>query len=72
MARAPLAKTALAEVDARATRRADRLFKLIASADAEPADLYASGDGRFEFDRTISRLQEMQSADYLAAGHGEE
>ena len=46
--------------------------KLIASADAEPGDLYAKGDGRFEFDRTISRLMEMQSADYLALGHGEE
>lgn len=44
--------------------------KLIASADAEPADLYASGDGRFEFDRTISRLMEMQSDSYLALGHG--
>jgi cell division protein ZapE len=45
--------------------------KLIVAADAEPMDLYASGDGRFEFDRTISRLMEMQSRDYLAAGHGE-
>ena len=45
--------------------------KLIASADAEPGDLYAKGDGRFEFDRTISRLMEMQSLDYLALGHGE-
>ena len=27
---------------------------------------------RFEFDRTISRLQEMRSADYLALGHGED
>ncbi len=26
--------------------------------------------GRFEFDRTISRLMEMQSDDYLALGHG--
>jgi len=45
--------------------------KLIASADAEPMDLYSSGDGRFEFDRTISRLMEMQSDSYLALGHGE-
>jgi cell division protein ZapE len=45
--------------------------KLIATADAEPAELYARGDGRFEFDRTVSRLMEMQSADYLALGHGE-
>ena len=46
--------------------------KLIASADAEPGELYAKGDGRFEFDRTISRLMEMQSVDYLKLGHGEE
>ena len=50
--------------------------KLIASAEAEPGELYAkgandTGGGRFEFDRTISRLMEMQSADYLALGHGE-
>ena len=46
--------------------------KLLAAADAAPEELYSSGDGRFEFDRTISRLMEMQSADYLAVGHGEE
>jgi len=46
--------------------------KLLATADAEPDELYAKGDGRFEFERTVSRLQEMQSADYLALGHGEE
>ena len=46
--------------------------KLLATADAEADDLYAAGDGRFEFDRTISRLMEMQSADYMALGHGEE
>lgn len=46
--------------------------KLIAAADAEPEDLYESGSGRFEFDRTISRLNEMQSEDYLALGHGED
>ncbi len=45
--------------------------KLIAAADADPMDLYSSGDGRFEFDRTISRLMEMQSDSYLALGHGE-
>jgi cell division protein ZapE len=44
--------------------------KLLAAADAEPAGLYPSGDGRFEFDRTASRLEEMQSADYLGEGHG--
>ena len=42
--------------------------KLLAAADAEPVDLYPAGDGRFEFDRTVSRLEEMQSADYLGEG----
>jgi cell division protein ZapE len=44
--------------------------KLLACADAEPDALYPIGDGRFEFDRTVSRLLEMQSEDYLAEGHG--
>jgi cell division protein ZapE len=44
--------------------------KLLAAADAEPAQLYRAGDGAFEFERTVSRLMEMQSEDYLAAGHG--
>jgi cell division protein ZapE len=44
--------------------------KLLASADAEPRDLYPEGDGSFEFQRTVSRLEEMQSAEYLAEGHG--
>jgi cell division protein ZapE len=44
--------------------------KLLAAADVEPENLYPKGDGRFEFDRTASRLEEMQSADYLGEGHG--
>jgi cell division protein ZapE len=44
--------------------------KLLAAADAEPAGLYPSGDGSFEFQRTVSRLEEMRSAEYLAEGHG--
>ena len=44
--------------------------KLLAAADAEPQDLYVAGDGAFEFERTASRLMEMQRHDYLAAGHG--
>jgi cell division protein ZapE len=46
--------------------------KLLAAADAEPAGLYPEGDGAFEFQRTVSRLMEMQSQGYLAAGHGED
>ncbi len=44
--------------------------KLLASADADPARLYPEGDGAFEFERTVSRLMEMQSDDYLELGHG--
>ena len=44
--------------------------KLLAAADAEPDGLYPEGDGRFEFQRTVSRLEEMRSEDYLAQGHG--
>ncbi len=40
--------------------------KLIATADAQPQDLYPAGDQSFEFERTASRLMEMRSADYLA------
>ncbi len=46
--------------------------KLFASAAVEPAALYPKGDGAFEFERTVSRLMEMQSADYMALGHGED
>ncbi|RYD59210.1 MAG: cell division protein ZapE [Sphingomonadales bacterium] len=45
--------------------------KLLAAADASPEHLYEAGDGRFEFDRTVSRLMEMRSDEYLAEGHGE-
>jgi len=41
--------------------------KLVMSAEAQPDDLYVSGDQAFEFQRTASRLHEMRSADYLAA-----
>ncbi|MFZ1741558.1 MAG: cell division protein ZapE [Pontixanthobacter sp.] len=44
--------------------------KLFATAGADAADLYQAGHGSFEFERTVSRLMEMQSADYMALGHG--
>ena len=43
--------------------------KLIASADGSPQKLYPEGDEAFEFERTVSRLMEMQSHDYLALPH---
>ena len=46
--------------------------KLLAAADAQPDRLYETGDGAFEFQRTVSRLEEMRSDDYLDAGHGTE
>ncbi|MFZ3034578.1 MAG: cell division protein ZapE [Parvibaculum sp.] len=40
--------------------------KVILSAAAAPQALYPEGDGAFAFERTVSRLMEMQSADYLS------
>ncbi|GAB5347449.1 cell division protein ZapE [Alteriqipengyuania sp. 357] len=60
----------------RFTKLIDALYehkvKLFATAAAEPEALYPAGDGSFEFERTVSRLREMQSADYMAKGHGPE
>jgi cell division protein ZapE len=39
---------------------------LIASAEVPAEEIYAAGDGAFEFRRTVSRLIEMQSEDYIA------
>jgi len=44
--------------------------KLIASAATAPEEIYQTGDGTFEFARTVSRLFEMQSSVYMALGHG--
>jgi cell division protein ZapE len=41
---------------------------LIASAEVAPEELYRDGDRAFEFGRTVSRLREMQSRDYLVGG----
>jgi cell division protein ZapE len=39
---------------------------LIASAEVSPEEIYVAGDGVFEFRRTVSRLIEMQSEDYIS------
>lgn len=41
--------------------------RLIITAAERPEQLYTEGTGAFEFDRTVSRLQEMQSADWAAS-----
>lgn len=43
--------------------------KLVASADAQPDQLYERGEGARAFERTASRLEEMQSQDYLTLPH---
>jgi cell division protein ZapE len=47
----------------------DRRVKLILSAEVEPEALYTEGPLAHEFPRTVSRLNEMQSAEFLALEH---
>jgi cell division protein ZapE len=45
----------------------DDRVNLVVSAEAEPGQLFTEGENSAEFQRTVSRLHEMQSAQYLAA-----
>ena len=47
----------------------DRNVKLIATAACAPEALYHGTRLRFEFERTVSRLQEMRTHEYLRAEH---
>ena len=47
----------------------EKKVKFICSAATAPSGLYREGDGVFEFQRTVSRLMEMQSPEYLALDH---
>lgn len=47
----------------------DHRVKLIMSADVEAAELYTDGSFANEFVRTVSRLLEMRSSEYLAEAH---
>ena len=47
----------------------DHRVKLLASAAAPPDDLYREGPNSREFGRTVSRLAEMQTHDYMGEPH---
>ncbi|MBF0093709.1 MAG: AFG1 family ATPase [Alphaproteobacteria bacterium] len=47
----------------------DHRVLLVCSAEVPPQELYPEGKGAFEFHRTVSRLMEMQSEDYIAGHH---
>jgi cell division protein ZapE len=43
--------------------------KLICSAEVPAQELYTEGEGSFEFERTVSRLIDIQSENYLQIEH---
>ncbi len=43
--------------------------KLFCTCAVAPAEIYTAGDGTFQFARAVSRLAEMQSAEYLGHTH---
>ncbi len=48
----------------------EKKVKLVCAAAVGPHDLYREGDHAFEFQRTVSRLMEMQSVEYLGDERG--
>jgi len=50
----------------------DHHVKLICSAAVSPEQLYLGSRLSFEFERTVSRLLEMQSGEYLAQAHSQQ
>ena len=50
----------------------DHHVKLICSAEVSPDQLYLGSRLSFEFERTVSRLLEMQSSEYLAQAHSQQ
>jgi cell division protein ZapE len=47
----------------------DHRVKLVASADVPPEELYTEGPNARDFSRTVSRLAEMRTRDYMALPH---
>ncbi len=47
----------------------ERKVKFVCSAEAPAEELYMEGEGAFEFERTVSRLMEMRSEEYMELPH---
>jgi len=69
----PVMKAEQADLARRFTWLVDILYdhrvKLVASAEAPAEALYVAGRNVFEFPRTVSRLTEMRTHDYMALPH---
>ncbi len=73
VARIPCLKPERMDAAKRFVTLIDALYEhkvnLVCSAEALPNQLYEAGVGSFEFERTASRLVEMQSEEYIATPH---